>query len=141
MKIKFIIGALIAFSLSAFAQNTVKDSGKVKMEEPVMDPSLDEEVVKSDKYPMDMHQTDTISTSDCCMLKKGKVSCTRNGMASSMDSTYTFKNGTRIMANGTIKTKEGKTKKLKEGECVDMDGNVITAGATPFRKEKNSMKK
>ena len=66
------------------------------------------------------------SMENCVMMKDGKMACTMNGKTMPMTKNMTMKNGTVVMANGTVKTKDGKTMMLKNGQCVMMSGKVET---------------
>ncbi len=41
-----------------------------------------------------------------------------------MDKTMTMKDGTKCLTNGECAMKNGKKMKMKEGECMDMDGKM-----------------
>ena len=43
-----------------------------------------------------------------------------------MVKTMTLSNGTKVMKNGTMKTKDGKTMTMKEGDVIYMDGTMGT---------------
>lgn len=61
---------------------------------------------------------------DCMFMKDGKM---MTMMA--MDKSMTMKNGSSVMADGTVKTKDGKASKMANGDCMDMDGNTMKMGA------------
>jgi hypothetical protein len=67
---------------------------------------------------------DSTKMKDCCMMKEGKMCCTKNGKTMPMDKDMTMKNGTKCMKNGDCIMKDGKTMKMKEGECMDMNGKM-----------------
>lgn len=58
------------------------------------------------------------------MMKDGKVTQRVNGQESVVEKDVTLKNGTVVMANGTVKHPDGKTTTLKEGDYVSMEGKV-----------------
>jgi hypothetical protein len=66
------------------------------------------------------------STIDCCKLENGKMMCTKEGKTKPMEKSIRLKNGTVVMTDGTLKSKDGKTTQLKDGECVDMKGDMIS---------------
>ena len=75
--------------------------------------------------------TTTTSTSqkkmaDCCKMKDGKMWCVKDGKTTAMTQDKTLPNGTVVMANGTVKMKDGTTTTLTDGQSVDMNGNVKT---------------
>jgi hypothetical protein len=62
---------------------------------------------------------------DCMMMKDGKMMTVM-----AMDKTMTMKNGNMVMADGTVKGKDGKMMKMANGDWIDMDGNMTKAGAS-----------
>ena len=66
---------------------------------------------------------DSLMMKDCCMMKDGKMMMMKNGAMTPMEENVSMKNGTQCMTNGECVTKEGKTIRMQEGECMDMDGN------------------
>jgi hypothetical protein len=61
---------------------------------------------------------------DCVMMKDGKMMVIKGGEHMDMTEDMTMTNGTTVMADGSVKTKDGKTMKLKDGDCVYMDGKM-----------------
>jgi len=61
---------------------------------------------------------------NCVMMKDGKMVEMRDGKTMPLEKDMTLKNGTVVMTNGTMKTKEGKIMPMKEGECMNMQGKV-----------------
>ena len=61
---------------------------------------------------------------DCIMMKDGKVWQTKDGNTSELTTDVTLSNGTVVSADGNVKTKDGKTTMLKDGDCVWMDGKM-----------------
>jgi hypothetical protein len=57
---------------------------------------------------------------DCVMMKDGKMWVVKN-----MTTTMTCKNGSTVMANGTVKAKDGKTTMMKSGDCICTDGSMM----------------
>jgi len=62
---------------------------------------------------------------DYCTLEKGKMFCVRNSILEPVDRSLTLPNGTMVLPGGKVKTKEGKTWQLKNGDRIDMNGNKI----------------
>jgi D-lyxose ketol-isomerase len=58
------------------------------------------------------------------VMKDGKLTQRVNGQESVVEKDVTLKNGTVVMANGTVKHADGKTTTLKDGDCVSMEGKV-----------------
>ena len=61
---------------------------------------------------------------DCCMMEGGKMMCMMDGKKMPMDKDMTMKNGTMCMKNGECIMKDGTKMKMKEGECMDMNGKM-----------------
>lgn len=61
---------------------------------------------------------------DCIMMKDGKVVQMKDGTTTDVTSDVTLSNGTVVSADGTVKTKDGKTHMLKDGDCVYMNGKM-----------------
>jgi hypothetical protein len=61
---------------------------------------------------------------DCCMMKDGKMMCITDGKLTTMEKTMTMKNGTKCMVNGECIMKDGQKIQIKEGEQIDMNGNI-----------------
>ena len=58
------------------------------------------------------------------IMKEGKLLVMKNGQTTQLTRDMTLDNGTIIMAGGTVKTKEGTTTILKEGDFVKWDGTI-----------------
>lgn len=88
---------------------------------------------------------DTIKVKDCCMMKDGKMMHMKAGKVEMMDREMTMKNGTKCMSNGECITLNGEKMVIREGECIDIYGNISTCGAIqdnekPGMKSKESSK-
>lgn len=68
-------------------------------------------------------------TQDCCIMKEGKMMHLENGSMRPMEKEMTMKNGTKCMTNGECVLKNGEKRKMKEGECITMDGKISECGA------------
>jgi len=60
------------------------------------------------------------------MMQNGKMMQVKNGQMTSLDNDMTMSNGTKIMRDGTCIKKDGTKKKMKEGQHMDMSGNMIS---------------
>ncbi|MBS1603387.1 MAG: hypothetical protein JST42_12010 [Bacteroidetes bacterium] len=58
------------------------------------------------------------------MMKKGQLLEVDSGQRSKVISEKTLTNGTTIHRDGTINESNGKTRKLREGEYITMDGKI-----------------
>jgi hypothetical protein len=59
----------------------------------------------------------------CAKMKDGKLVVMHEGIA--IISNATLKNGVMIKPDGMVTKKDGSTMMLKEGECIDKDGNMM----------------
>lgn len=57
-------------------------------------------------------------------MKDSKMWQIKEGQKSEMTQDATLANGIIIMANGTVKSTDGQTIALKEGQYVDLEGNI-----------------
>ncbi|MEO6902771.1 MAG: DUF6799 domain-containing protein [Bacteroidia bacterium] len=73
-------------------------------------------------------KSDSTKNKDYIMMKSGKMMHTKDGKTMPMAKEMTFKNGTRCMTNGDYEMSDGKKMKMKEGECMDMNGMMGTCG-------------
>lgn len=88
---------------------------------------------------------DSITPKDCCMMKNGQMMHMKAGKMELMDNEMTMKNGTKCMANGECITQQGEKMMMKEGECIDIYGNISTCGTmksnqSPGMKSKENSK-
>lgn len=60
---------------------------------------------------------------ECCVMKKGKMVCIKNGKEMPMKEEMKM-NGMTVMPDGTCKMNNGTTMKLKEGQCCDKTGKI-----------------
>ncbi len=79
-------------------------------------------------------ETKKVMMKDCCMMKGGKMMHVKNGKVTAMHKAMTMKNGTKCMTNGECVMKNGTKMKMKEGECMDMNGRMAKS-----QKELNEM--
>jgi len=61
--------------------------------------------------------------SECCLMQKGKMVHYKDGKQTPIVKEMDI-NGMKVMPDGTCKMKNGKTMKLKEGECCDEKGVI-----------------
>ena len=65
---------------------------------------------------------------DGVMMKNGKVAKMQDGKdIGPMDRATTMANGTKVMMNGKIMTKDGQASQLQEGQVMMLDGKLIDA--------------
>ncbi|HRH34963.1 MAG TPA: hypothetical protein PKY12_07875, partial [Catalimonadaceae bacterium] len=75
-------------------------------------------------------KTKSATMKECCMMKDGKMMHMKNGQMIPMEKDMTMKNGTICKANGECVMKDGKVIKMREGECMDMMGNMENCSMT-----------
>jgi hypothetical protein len=63
---------------------------------------------------------------DCVMMKEGKMLVMKEGKTMAMDQEMTLTNGSTVSTDGTLKMQDGTTKQLKDGDCVYMDGKMMS---------------
>jgi hypothetical protein len=63
---------------------------------------------------------------DCVMMKDGKVKQWKAGQITTVSSPVMLTNGATVASDGTVKMKDGTTTMLKDGQYIDMDGNIGT---------------
>jgi flagellar basal body rod protein FlgG len=70
---------------------------------------------------------------DGVLMQNGKVMQVKNGQLTQLQNNdLTFSNGTRIMSDGTWITKDGTKTMMKEGQHMDMSGNLITTNRDKY---------
>jgi hypothetical protein len=74
----------------------------------------------------------------CAELRDGVIKVMHNNEELTAD--VTLSNGTKIHPDGTITREGGYNRMLKEGECVNMDGQIENSGV-PANKSKDKMNK
>ncbi|MEO6682281.1 MAG: DUF6799 domain-containing protein, partial [Ginsengibacter sp.] len=58
------------------------------------------------------------------LMKENKMWQVKDGEKSELTEDVTLVNGTIVMANGTVKTTDGQSTTLKNGQYVDLEGNI-----------------
>lgn len=89
----------VALSFGAFAQDTIPTRDTVPTEQKTQ---------KKDVY----------------VMKDSKMWQIKAGEKSELTEDVTLANGTIVMANGTVKATDGQTTALKNGQFVDLEGNI-----------------
>jgi len=62
---------------------------------------------------------------DGATRKLGKLIVIKNGKEKPLTTTFTARNGTKVMPNGMVKYADGTEEKLAEGYAINMDGNKV----------------
>jgi hypothetical protein len=111
MKKLIFVCAAIALSFASFAQT---DTTMKKMDHDKM---------------MNHHQMD-MSKTDGCMMMNGKMMMIKDGKMSAMKKQMTMSNGTKCMVDGMCVKKDGTKMTMKDGDHMDMSGNIHPKKAT-----------
>jgi len=109
---KLVLFFLVAVSLGAYARN-VSVAGKMKSEVDMKNSILA-----------------VTASSDGFFLKYGKMMMVNDGKYTIMFKDVTLPEGTVVMSTGYYMKKGGPKTKLKEGEFIDMEGNLTNMDTT-----------
>ena len=74
----------------------------------------------------------SLQVKDCVMMKEGKLMLMKGSSITPLDKELTFTNGSVISLDGTVKSSDGTTMKLKEGEAIGLDGKLIMKKDMPM---------
>lgn len=122
MKKVILLFAAIAITAGAYAQT---DSTNTKLSPRDMNHKQIQHMQHSP-----VHE----SHPDGVMMKNGKMMMVKNGQFTALDHEMIMKNGTKVMADGTCTKKDGTKMLMKDGEHLDMSGNLTPSKA---KKDKN----
>jgi hypothetical protein len=76
--------------------------------------------------------TNNCDMNNFCCMRAGRMTRIENGQEVGMPADYKLKSGATVKTNGTLINAKGKTTAtLKEGEAIDMNGNICVMGAKP----------
>lgn len=92
----------ITLTLGAFAQDSTQTTNKMA--------------------PKQNHEG--IQNHEGVVFKNGKLLMMKDGQTTQLTTDLTLDNGTVVMTNGSVKTKDGTTTTLKEGDYIGMDGTI-----------------
>lgn len=132
---KIILMCTVMFAgLLANAQNSGSDSVRIQkmpMQEDTSgkykhyDPAYEGQPSMKQDNTRDEMQKGKVMT-DRVLMREGKLWLQQGGKTTLIENDYPLLNGIVIMKNGSVKTKDGKIVKLKEGDMVDMNGKVTS---------------
>ncbi len=71
------------------------------------------------------HEMMKMSNEKHVMMQEGKVTIMKNGKMIPVKAFTPLSNGTKVMSDGTIIKKDGSKTMLKEGECLNMAGEIV----------------
>lgn len=99
MKSLFLSMVAVALSFGAFAQDTTLSQNP---------PTEQQQTQKKDMY----------------VFKDSKVWEVKDGKIAELAKDVTLANGTVVKTTGEVVTKDGQTSALKDGQYIDVDGNI-----------------
>ncbi len=114
MKNLILVFTAMLFSLNVFAQS---DSTKIK--------KTHKRVVTHKRVTTKTYPTHKAKHPDGVMLVDGKTMMIKEGKMTKLESDIYLNNGTKVTPEGMCVDKTGTTMMLKEGDHLDMEGNMI----------------
>lgn len=81
--------------------------------------------MKQKKKEVNSNTVKNLPKTDCVMLYKGNMIIIKNGESTLMDHDITMENGTRVSSDGSMHNKTGISKKMNEGEYINMKGDLF----------------
>ena len=106
MKNVFLSMIAVALSFGAFAQDTTSNPGTAPATAPAEQQATQQE-----------HK-------DMYVFKNSKVWQVKSGNVSELTKDATLANGAIVKTNGDVVSKDGQTVALKDGQYIDIDGNI-----------------
>lgn len=105
MKNVFLSMVAVALSFGAFAQETT--------------PNPDSTSTAPTEQQAQQH-----TQKDMYVFKNGKVWLVKSGNVTELTKDATLPNGAVVKTNGQVVSKDGQTVALKDGQYIDVDGNI-----------------
>lgn len=110
--------AVVAFlSTTTFAQDTKTQTEPVKQTEMKEGQTKEQKMERPANAPMKMRH-------ECYMMQEGKLMHCMGDKSEVQKGEVKLRNGVTLAEDGTMKTKEGGSTKLENGQCVTMIGRV-----------------
>ena len=116
MKKAILCIAAAVFTTVAVAQTTTPD----RTEPTQTTPSTTQGTTQTDR---EQNKDAKAYKKDHVIMKDGRVFLLQNGQTTEVKSDIALNNGATVTADGTVKMKDGSTKKMSDGDMVDMSGN------------------
>ena len=124
MKKIFCLAAVLLITGAAFAQTTdttnTHDTTGMQM--------MHDSMMQSGTQNMNGMHGMNGQMRDCIMMMNGKVMVMRNGQHTLLTQNMRLANNSVVMPDGTVQMANNTTHKLKNGECVYMDGTLGKMG-------------
>jgi hypothetical protein len=80
---------------------------------------------KMDRMDYKMGKMKNSRMKECLMMTAGKMMVYKDGKINMMESEMALSNGIMVNTDGTVKLKNGETTILKNGESIDMNGQIM----------------
>ena len=126
MKKLILVFAAIAITAGAYAQT---DSANRSMNQPNINNTNDGlyQNRNMNNYQNQNLQNSSVENTypDGVMMQKGKMIKVKKGHMTILEHTMTMSNGTKIKSDGTYIKKDGTKMTMKDGQHLDMSGNII----------------
>lgn len=106
MKRIFLSVFAVAFSIGAFAQETIVPKDTLKAEQQAQSLNVQN------------------ATQQAYIMQDGKMYQYNNGVKSELNNNVTLSNGTVVTSTGSVKKADGTTEVLKNNQYVDPVGNI-----------------
>jgi len=87
--------------------------------------SVRDQVRFNDENRYDDEQNDRIGSNCAVTMTNGKMMIEKSGQFMVMDKDMVMRNGTIISLDGTVRTKDGATIRIQEGDCLDRSGRIV----------------
>ncbi|MFO7670180.1 MAG: DUF6799 domain-containing protein [Bacteroidales bacterium] len=125
MKKLMLVFAAIAITAGAYAQ---ADSANRKMSPKDVNKHQNQTEQNNSYQNRDAYQNDQNNPNpDGVMMENGKMMQVKNGEKTILqDNDLAMNNGTKIMSDGNYIKKDGTKTMMKEGQRMDMSGNMIS---------------
>lgn len=119
MKKIFLLVTMGAFVINTYAQDDSINNRKGSYDKK----DNTNQIIQEDR--MNQKGNERIETHpDGVMMQGGRIVIVRNGEMTSMEKEMTLKDGTRVMTDGTVIKNDGTKMMMKEGQHLNMSGNI-----------------
>jgi hypothetical protein len=110
---------ILAFTVILFSINVYAQSDSIKVLK------THKRVVTSKRVTSKTYTTHKAKHPDGVMLVDGKVMTIKEGKMAKLEGEIYLNNGTKVTPEGMCVDKTGTTMMMKEGEHLDMEGNMV----------------
>lgn len=139
---KLILGfAAVTVYLSSFAQtdSSRNQTGRDKStNQRQTNPQLNNQQQNNTQQTQDENARYQQNKDCIVMMQNGEVKQMKEGRAVAMEKQITLENGAVVKTDGMVTLNDGRTVRIKEGECVDKSGKVSPMKDAKMKKEHDS---